>query len=489
MPAQVPIIISLDAGSSSVRALLYDAAGNQKAEFGEHLSYELTKTSDGGVEADADDLLRLTIVCLDSLHGQLQRAGLHPAAVAASAFWHSFLGVDADGRAATPLLHLFDTRASREASELAARLDPLAVHRRTGCRLHTSYWPAKLLWLERARPDAFRKSRRWMSFPEYLWLKLTGEPALSVSMASGSGLWNQHANAYDEMVLGALPIREDQLWPAARMDEPQTHLLAPYRERWPLFDGIPWFPAYGDGACSNIGSGCATPDRFCLMVGTSGAIRAVSPGMPREIPAGLWCYKVDRDRSILGGALTNGGDVHAWMRRNLALPGMRETEEALAKRATGAHGLTVLPFFGGERSPYWRADLRGAIGGLGLATMPLDILQAALEAVSLSFAAIFGPMSASLGAPRQVIASGGALLHSRAWTQMMADALGVPVLLTPEQEASARGAALLAAARLGCPAPEAPAGEPFAPRPEAHEAFRVLQERRTRLFESIYREK
>ncbi len=472
MPAQDNFIVSLDIGSSSVRALLFDGQGNHREGFGEQLSYELRKTSDGGVEADAEELSALAIACLDRIHAQLREAGLRPAGIAASAFWHCFLGVGESGQPTTPILHLFDTRAAAQTVALAKRLDARAIHQRTGCRFHSSYWPAKLLWLEENRPQGFREARRWMSFPEYLLGKLTGEPACSVSMASASGLWNLRENDYDGEVLAALPIERTQLWPVERMDEPQTKLLKPYGARWPLFDGVPWHPAYGDGACSNVGTGCVTPDEFCLMVGTSGAMRAVTGAVPAEIPDGLWCYRADRERAILGGALTNGGDVYAWMRRNLALPDAAAAEAELETRAIGLHGLTVLPYFGGERSPYWRADLRGAITGLSLATGPMDILQASLEAVALSFRRIFDLMLPALGSPRRVVASGGALLHSKAWTQMMADALGVPVLLATEKEASARGAALLA---LGRP-PSPPEGASFDPRPESAAAFAVLKQ-------------
>jgi len=100
------------------------------------------------------------------------------------------------------------------------------------------------------------------------------------------------------------------------------------------------------------------------MVGSSGAMRAVVGEARIRIPAGLWCYRVDRNRYVLGGALSNGGEVHAWMKRNLALGDDAATEHALASRKPGEHGLVVLPFFAGERSPYWRADLRGVITGL-----------------------------------------------------------------------------------------------------------------------------
>src|SRR5260370_21137305 len=171
------------------------------------------------------------------------------------------------------------------------------------------------------------------------------------------------------------------------------------------------------------------------MVGTSGAMRAVIESKQVKIPAGLWCYRVDRNRYVLGGALSNGGEVHAGMKRNLALGDDAATEQALASRKPGEHGLVVLPFFAGERSPYWRADLRGVITGLNLATQSIDILHAALESVALRFAEIYGLMRDSIGEPAHVVASGGALLHSPAWTQMMADALGVPVAASVEHEA------------------------------------------------------
>ena len=71
-----------------------------------------------------------------------------------------------------------------------------------------------------------------------------------------------------------------------------------------IFHGIPWYPAYGDGACNSIGSGCSTPQRFALMVGTSGAMRVVVKENFVTIPSGIWCYRVNRERFILGGAIS-----------------------------------------------------------------------------------------------------------------------------------------------------------------------------------------
>ena len=475
-----------------MRTLLFDAAGVQKSGFGEHVVYQITTTPDGGVEMDPAVLLDICVRCISGIHEQMSAAGLKPAAVGFSAFWHSFLGIDAAGAPTTPIVHLFDTRSSKEAAELSQVLDPIAVHARTGCRLHTSYWPAKLLWLHRNRAEAFARTARWMSFGEYLFLQLFGNAVASTSMASGSGLWNQAANTYDEEVLRALPIDKHQLCPAEQMDTPAQGLLAAYRQKWPLFDAIPWFPALGDGACDNIGSGCTTPDTFALMVGTSGAMRAVLQRDEVRIPDGLWCYRVDRKRYVLGGAISNGGAVYAWMRRTLALPSEAESEAILEEAQPGSHGLLLLPFFAGERSPYWRADLRAAVTGMNLATRAIDILQAGLESVSLRFREIFTLMTESLGGPRHVVASGGGLLRSQAWTRMMADALGVPVLPCLEYEASGRGAALLAAERIGAisSVSDVPVqlGDPIKPRAEYTQLYTGMLEAQTRLYQKLFGE-
>lgn len=443
------LIVSLDAGTSSVRTLLYDSNAKQCPGFGAHLPYEITTTAEGGFEVDANELVRISSECLSILHSQMDKAGLRPAAVAFCAFWHSFLGVDVDGKPTMPILHVFDTRSAAAAQELAQHVDPAAIHRRTGCVLHPSYWPAKLVWLSQARSAEFTATRAWLSFGEYLFLKLFGNPVTSTSMLSGSGLWDQNLNRYDEEMLDVLPIDRSQLATAQQTDAPQSKLLPEYKRRWPLFDGIPWFPALGDGACDNIGSGCVTPDRFALMVGTSGAMRAVVEAPRIEIPPGLWCYRVDPERFVVGGSLSNGGDVFAWLKSTLILPEPEELEAQLAQMEPGSHNLTVLPLFAGERSPKWRSGARAAITGLALHTNPVEMVRASLESVAITFRQIYDILNAQLGHASEIVASGGALLHSPAWTQMMADALGRPVVMCLEQEASSRGAALLALERLG----------------------------------------
>ena len=477
-----PFIVSIDVGSSSVRALLFDAGARQMEGYGAQLAYRIHTTPDGGAEVDPEALADLTIDCLDELHRQIHEAGFRVAAVAGSAFWHSFCGVDAVGKPTLPILHLLDTRSGDQVARVPN------AYARTGCVPHSSYWPAKLLWLAANRPDEFRATQRFLSFPEFLYLKLLGSPRASTSMVSATGLWDQNASDYDAETLAALPIRREQLADPASLDRPEDQMLPEYRALWPAFAKARWFPALGDGACNNLGSGCISTDRAALMVGTTGAMRLVSDTPCDAKTPGVWRYRVDKSRFVTGGALSNGGDVYAWMKRNLALP--KDVEARLETAIPGAHSLTMLPFFSGERTPYWRADLRAAITGMAASTDAFDILHAALESIALRFREIYCLLAGPWGAPTEVIASGGALLHSPAWTQMMADALGRPVTVCTETEASCRGAALWALERLriidGLDALPASTGAVFTPRPEHHDAYQDLLVQQHKLYERLY---
>jgi len=336
---------------------LFGRDGREIPGFESHVPYQVS-TAEGGWEISAAELTGIAAQPLDAIHSQIRSKNMRPAAVAIDTFWHSILGVTAEGRAVTPVLHPFDSRSAEAAKKLALRIDNAQQHSRTGCVLHPSYPPAKLLWLLETQPEVFRAVKRWMSFGEYLLLELFGASGCSISMISGSGLWNQRANDYDREILDALPIQEEQLARVDEMDQPRTRLLDHFARRWPELDGIPWFPALGDGACDNVGSGCTECDRFALMVGTSGALRACTRADSIEIPPGLFCYRLDRNRFVLGGALSNGGEVFAWMRRTLQLPEADELERQLSRLQPGQHGLTILPLFAGERSTGWRFCMR-----------------------------------------------------------------------------------------------------------------------------------
>jgi gluconokinase len=476
------MVIALDLGTSSARATLYDARGHAVDARFHQVAYAPATTPDGGVEHDPAALLEAAVACLDAV----VRAARHDdiQAVGVTSFWHGLLGFDGGHRAVTPVFMWSDSRSARDAGLLRDALDEPAMHARTGCHLHASYWPAKLRWLAHERPVQLRPVVRWGSIGEHLELTLFGEAATSLSMASGTGLLDQDALRWDTEALAAAAIEPAQLFPLASRTEGRRGLRPPWATRWPALRGVPWFPAVGDGAASNVGSDCVDLGRVALNLGTSAALRVVTE-TPVTPPRGLWRYRLDRRRGLLGGATSEGGNVYAWCRDVLRLPDDDAVERELAARMPDTHGLTVLPFLAGERAPGWRGDRRAAITGLSLDTSALDVVHAALEAVALRLVLVYELLAPYAAPDHVVVASGGAISRSRAWTQMLADALGRPVHCSAEPEATSRGAALLALEALGA-VPDletlrAPLGEAFAPDAARHARYRAALERHRRL--------
>ncbi|MBA2690962.1 MAG: gluconokinase [Rubrobacter sp.] len=476
--------LSIDIGSSSVRASLYDTSGEPIPGAEAKLDHDLEYDSDGAATKNPDELLDLTARAVDE--AMSKGGGYEIIGVAMCTFWHSLLGVGHDGTPTTPVFTWADRRSAVAANELRARLDEGAVHRRTGCVLHSSYWPAKLSWLENESPEAFEKSERWISPGEYIYLRLFGETSVGTSMASANGLFEQNEKRWDEEILEAIRLPEDRLSPVS--DAPMRGLRGEWAERWPKLAEVPWFPAVGDGAASNVGCGCVDEGKLALMVGTSGAMRILWKAEAIEVPPGVWRYRADSERVVMGGALSNGGNLVEWLRDTLRLPEPDEAEKLLAEMGPDSHGLTFLPLLAGERGPGWADRANGVVAGLSMASEPMDILRAAMESVALRFAIIAGMLEKASSGEKEVIATGGGLVNSPAWTRIMADALGRPVKLSNVEEASSRGAALLALEKLGeieIDKLSTPPGETFAPDEKNHETYMNALERQKRLYGAV----
>ncbi len=433
------MILSLDIGSSSVRAALYDSNGSPLPRASARIDRVLTATVDGGAEIDADKALDQVVAAIDAVLAKTDRLRHEIAGVAACSFWHSLVGVDNRGKPTTKVLGWADRRSGKYSAVLKKRFDESENHNRTGAHFHSSYWPAKLLWFKNDLPQVFAHTAMWLSLSDYIALKLFGTAATSISMASGTGIFDIRKCEWDAKLLKYLNLKPVDL---PVLSDGTFRLTARYARRWPRLANARWFPAIADGVADNIGAGCLIRSKAALMVGTSGAMRVAYKGEPpAKIPDGLWCYRIDRERVIVGGALSDGGGLYAWLKTNLRLP--NNAEEEIERRPRGTHGLTFRPFLAGERSTGYREDARGAISGLTSANDALDILQAAMESVALQFADIHKRLS-SVFKIKTIVASGGALRDSPVWSQIIASALDHGLIMNDVRESALLGAVLLA---------------------------------------------
>ncbi len=437
-------ILALDIGTSSVRASIYDFRADVLPETVVKMERTVNFTEDGGAELTADEAF--TQVC-DAIDEVLRRFHENIEFVAISCFWHSLIGIDADGNATTPVYTWAETRPAKYVQTLRDNLDEIAIHNRTGARFHSSFWTAKLLWLKSERSDIFHKTSTWISFSDYLVFRLRGRQdacVTGVSMASGTGIFDIRKSIWDEELLSFLEIRRENL------SEIEEDNFTFQTDRWERLKDAKWYLAIGDGAANNIGAGCLEKHEAALMIGTSGAMRVAFAGeIPGKIPSGLWCYRIDSKRIIVGGALSDGGGLYRWLKDTLKIAEVDDEIEAeISKREPDSHGLTFLPFLAGERSTGYNENAKGAILGLTQHTNAVEITQAAMESVAFRFAKIVENLE-DFTHIETIIASGGALRESPVWTQIIADVIGKNLNLPDTREASSRGVVLLALENIG----------------------------------------
>jgi gluconokinase len=484
-----PFILTLDIGSSSTRAMLFDTTGQAVERMVAQERYELRSEQDGTSEIDPDVLFGHVERTIDGLLQKVGDRAEKIGAVAVDTFVSNLMGVDGQGKPLTPLITYADTRNAEDAERLRILLDERAVHQRTGALLRPSYGAPRLVWFRRTHPDIWGKVAQWITFGEYLEQRLFGQSRVTFSAASWSGLLNRYTLQWDEVLLETVGARPDHFSPLVDHSAYLQGLTEAYAVRWQPLAEIPWFPAIGDGVAANVGSGCTHHDRMALTIGTSGAIRVIQKEVD-TIPFGLWCYRVNREYSLLGGATSEGGNVYAWMRQSLQLDDDPAViENALADLPPDGHGLTILPFWAGERSPGWAGNIPATIHGITLATTPLQILQASFEAISYRYALIEQKLCTTVDCSHQIVASGGALLRSPVWLQLMADVLGRPVVASLEAEATSRGTALLALKALGLisslEAITAEDGIVYEPTRERYELYRAAIERQQVLYRRL----
>ncbi len=472
-----PLVLAIDIGTSSLRTALFDARARRIVQTTAQEKYPLRVTPDGGAELEPQTLRRTFLRCLTRTL-RCHRAGRslrsrRIMAVGTSCFWHSLLGADERGRALTPIYTWADSRCHAEAARLRGEFSERAIHARTGCMLRSSYWPAKLLWLRRTRPNLFARVSRWMSPAEWLHLELCGEAGCSYAMASGTGLFNVSTLRWDAELL-----RRCRLSPQAlnALSEGPLILSAHVRREFPELHDALVFPAIGDGAASNLGSGTTSTDLAALNFGTSAAVRVMRRTRRARAPFGLFCYRVDAARVLIGGAVSNAGNLRAWCLRELDLPDDPDVlERALAAHSGADHGLTVLPFWTSERAPTWPEELRGVIAGLSQTTSALDILRATQEATFQRLAQIAEQLPA-----QRFVVSGG-IEKSPAELQLLADVLGRSLIVCSEPEASLRGAAVFVLEKMGVVVPVPSAGRVIRCRLRRSRQYAVARRRQVEL--------
>ena len=441
------MLLGLDLGTSSVKALLMEESGTALGEGS--ASYSVRAPRPGWAESSPDDWWAAVLRAKDAAVG---RRGADVTALGLSGQMHGVVLADERGRPLRSALLWADARSGGELSAYRG-LDESLRHRLANPPAVGMAGPS-LLWLRDHEPDEYAGARWALQPKDWLRMRLTGEVAAEPSDASATLLYDLLADDWSYAAVEDLGLRAELLAPlmpsaciAGMLEGEAAGVLG-------LREGLPVAAGAADTAAAMLGAGLLRPGPVQLTVGTGGQVvtpkDAAHPDphgrthLYRAAVPGLW-YSM--------AAIQNAGLALEWVRKVLGASWEEVYEEAFTV-SPGSGGVAFLPYLSGERTPRFDPGARGAWTGLGLDHTRGHLLRAALEGVAFALRQGLEALEdLGITAPELRLAGGGTGGSSgEPWRQLLADVLGRPLWLLPDEIsalASARGAAFLAGLASG----------------------------------------
>ena len=446
-----PWFLGIDLGTGSCKTTVVDGEG-KIVGFGAS-GYPAENVHQRWQEQDPDSLLSGMVQSVRTALGSCEAPPGPCGALSIGGALHNVIALDGSGKPLSGVLTWADGRAVKQGESVKRSPVARRLYEQTGCPPHGMYPLYKIMWFRDERPDLFRKAARFVSAKEYVFHKLTGAYMVDYCLAAGSGLLNTHDHTWNDQSLELAGLRKTQLSelcpPHTVFEKIDSRLAGEMgiRAETPLVVGS------ADAFNSSIGAGLAYPWQATCMVGTSAALRIIARRPILDGASRSWCYAVDQERWLVGGALNNGGVVLSWLRdlwgqafperSEQAAPSYEDLIALAQKAGVGAGGLICLPLFAGERSPNWDLNARGLFFGLTLEHRLEHLTRAILEGVAFRLKSVYQVLSEISEEVREIRASGG-FARSPFWPQIIASVLNQNLVVPSWAETSSLGAAFWA---------------------------------------------
>ncbi|NEQ24862.1 MAG: xylulokinase, partial [Microcoleus sp. SIO2G3] len=426
------MLLGIDLGTSSVKALLLSADGTILGEASHH--YPVHAPQSGWAETDPQDWWNATAI---AVHTAVQ--GQSVQAIGLSGQMHGVVLTSVTGEALRPAILWADTRSSQTLTPYHKLSD--SMRQRLANPIAAGMAGTSLLWLRDHEPQ-FYAAARWALQPkDWLRMQLTGTAATEPSDASATLLYDLTSDRWAENIAAALSLRSDWLAPIVPSSAIAGHLTLKAAKSLGLSAGIPVVAGAGDTAAAAIGSGLTVPGLVQLTIGTAAQIAAVrsQPAIGSNIH--LFRSALPQQWYNLA-AMQNAGLALEWVRGILGYSWPQVYAEAFAI-PPGAAGLTFLPYLTGERTPHLDAQIRGTWMGLSLHHTRAHLMRSSLEGVAFALRQGLDALRATGLAVNHLRLAGGGSIEPQ-WQQLLANVLQVPLHSMTVAAASAQGAAMLA---------------------------------------------
>jgi xylulokinase len=444
------LLLGLDIGTSSSKGVLVTTDGTVVARA--ERQHNLSIPRPGWAEHDVitvwwDDAVRILRELTSAADGPIVALG-------ASGIGPCFAPVDAGDRPLRPaILYGIDTRATAEISELTTRYGADRILSRGGSALTSQAVGPKLLWLQRHEPEVWHQTRRIFMASSYLVRRLTGAYVLDHHSASQCDpLYDMAPGDWSRDWAGDIaPEIEfpELLWPA----EVAGHVTAEAASLTGLPAGIPMVAGTIDAWAEATSVGVRRPGDTMLMYGTTMFIVEVVdrfvPGRTLWVTAG-----VEPGSRTLAAGMSTSGALTGWFRDLVGMPPFEALVAEASAVPAGSHGLVVLPYFAGERTPIFDADARGLILGLTLEHTRGHVYRALLESTGYGVRHILAALREAGSPPRRLVAVGGGT-KGGLWTRIVSNITGITQEVPAVTIGAAYGDALMAGVGAGLVEPGA----------------------------------
>lgn len=473
-------VLGIDVGTSSTKGVLTTLSGEVlSSAVREH---QVSRPRTGHVEMDPD--VWWEEFCSLSTELVTSQPDAEVKAVGVSGMGPCLALVDGEYRPVRPaILYGVDTRATEEIAEWKAELGgDDALLERCGSTLTTQAVGPKVAWVARHEPDAYARARRFFMPASWLAFHLTGAYVLDHQSAS------QSTPLYDIEQRQWYRPWADRIAPGIELPElkwagdvaGQVTSEAAALTGLPV--GVPVTVGTIDAWSEALSVDAHNPGDLMLMYGTTLFFINTVTEPVRDVSLWGTIGALEGTRNVAGGMATSGA-ITGWLRELFGSPDYATLVAEADAVGVGAHGLIMLPYFAGERTPLMDPEARGVVAGLSLSHTRGDLYRAALEATGFAVRHNIEAIEQAGGSIERIVAVGGGT-KSDVWAQIVTDITGRPQVIPRESIGASYGIAWLAA-QIVTSVPAAQWNPPvrvLEPRADYREAYDALYD----LFRTLY---
>lgn len=442
-------LLSLDAGTTSLKGVLFDIHGRQIASHLEE--YELAKPAPDVVELDPEVYWQAAKKVILAVLATSGAAAGDVAAMGVTSQGETLIVVDREGCPLRPAIVWLDNRTREEAAALDREFSPDTVYRITGQPEMIPTWSAtRILWLRRHEPQVFQRAHKYLMVEDYLIYRLTGRYATDRALCPSTLYYDLATGRWWPEMLQVLGIREEQLPELKDSGQIAGEVSRQAGEETGLRPGTIVTTAPIDQVAGAVGAGNLEPG---VITETTGAALAICATLdePKYDPlrrVGLYAHAV-RGRYVLLPWIPTAGMVLRWFRDELG--GGKDYDQLIREARDvppGAEGLIVLPHLSGAGTPDPDPRVKGVFWGVTLRHGRAHFVRGILESIAFVLRSNLQLLE-DLGMEIREIRSLGGAARSDLWLKIKADVCRRDLLVMACDEAAALGVAMLASVAAG----------------------------------------